>query len=309
MELTFLGTGSGVPSKSRNVSSLALQMHQERDEIWLFDCGEATQHQILKTTIKPRKITKIFITHLHGDHIFGLPGLLSSRSFQDGTTPLEIYGPNGIQTFVETALSLSQTHLKYPIQYYDLQDGTIFQDDTIKVDTMQVIHGVPSYGFTIQEADKTGHLLPEKLKAFGIQPGPLYERIKREERITLQDGTVIERDQVTGPTIFGRKLAIIGDTLPFDNVSDFVKDADVLIHEATFIDADESLANQYNHSTSVQAAQIARDANVKQLWLNHISSRYVPQDLKHELSKLTSIHPSVRYVSDFDSIPVEKVVE
>ncbi len=115
MELLFLGTGAGVPAKLRNVSSLALMLLEERNAVWLFDCGEATQHQIIHTSLKPRKIEKIFITHLHGDHIFGLPGLLGSRSFQGGTTELTIYGPKGIRQFVETALKVSNTHLKYPL--------------------------------------------------------------------------------------------------------------------------------------------------------------------------------------------------
>src|SRR5690625_4101469 len=115
MEITFLGTGAGMPSKERNVSAIMLNLLQERNSLWLFDCGEATQHQILQTKIKPRKIEKIFISHLHGDHVFGLPGLLSSRSFQGGEEPLTIYGPTGIKQFIHTCLQISETHLRYNI--------------------------------------------------------------------------------------------------------------------------------------------------------------------------------------------------
>ncbi|WP_017187380.1 ribonuclease Z [Alkalibacillus haloalkaliphilus] len=306
MDITFLGTGSGVPSKLRNVSSLVLEMHQERDEVWLFDCGEATQHQILNTPIKPRKINKIFITHIHGDHIFGLPGLLSSRSFQEGTSTLEIYGPKGVKEFIETALSVSQTHLRYTIKYFEVTDGVLFEDEQIKVTAMSLVHGVPSYGFLIEEADQIGPLLPSKLKEKGVQPGPIFQEIKNNEVITLDDGTKIIRGEVTGPDILGRKVAILGDTLPFDDVIEFVRDADVLVHEATFTHEDAKLAQQYNHSTSEQAAKIAKEANVKQLLLNHISSRYQQEQLQQELEHLKEIIKHVTYVKDFDSYEVLK---
>ena len=122
MQIEFLGTGAGSPSKQRNVSSLALKLLEERKAIWLFDVGEATQHQILRTTIRPRKIEKIFITHLHGDHIFGLPGLLSSRSFQGGDEPLTIYGPKGIKEYVQVALRVSESRLSYPLKFVELTD-------------------------------------------------------------------------------------------------------------------------------------------------------------------------------------------
>ena len=121
MELLFLGTGAGVPAKHRNVTSIALKLLEERNSIWLFDCGEGTQQQILHTTLKPRKIEKIFITHLHGDHIFGLPGLLSSRSFQGGDEPLVVYGPKGIREYVLTSLKVSGTHLKYALSFHEIK--------------------------------------------------------------------------------------------------------------------------------------------------------------------------------------------
>ncbi|WP_188206086.1 ribonuclease Z [Alkalibacillus aidingensis] len=306
MELTFLGTGSGVPSKIRNVSSMALQMLQERDEVWLFDCGEATQHQIMHTTIKPRKITKIFITHLHGDHIFGLPGLLSSRSFQDGTTPVHIYGPQGIKAFVETSFSVSSTQLKYPIYYHELTEGLVFDDEQISVDAKKLAHGVPSYGFLIREKDQIGRLIPEKLKKKGVKPGPIYQDIKANERMTLSDGTVIIRDEVTGPPIPGRKVAIMGDTLPKSDLADFVKEVDVLIHEATFTHQDKELAQQYNHSTSEDAAKIAKQAQVEQLLLTHISSRYHSKDLEQELKHIKTIFNETLFAFDFDNYTIDR---
>src|SRR6478735_12438794 len=123
MELLFLGTGAGVPAKQRNVSSLALELLQERGAVWLFDCGEATQHQILHTTVKPRRIEKVFITHLHGDHIYGLPGFLGTRSFQGATSPLTVYGPAGLESFIKTALTVSGTYLRYDLDIIEIYDG------------------------------------------------------------------------------------------------------------------------------------------------------------------------------------------
>src|SRR5699024_1158172 len=145
MKIGFLGTGAGIPSKERNVTSIILDLTQEINKSWLFDCGEGTQHQILHTSIKPRKLNKIFITHLHGDHIFGLPGILRSRSFLGGNDLLTIYGPQGIKQFVETALSISQSHLSYPIKYVELKNGgKVFEDDSFIVDYIVLDHNIKS---------------------------------------------------------------------------------------------------------------------------------------------------------------------
>ncbi|PKR78919.1 ribonuclease Z [Halalkalibacillus sediminis] len=298
MELEFLGTGSGVPSKIRNVSSIALKMLQERDEVWLFDCGEATQHQLLSSTIKPRKISKIFITHMHGDHIFGLPGLLSSRSFQNGTESIQIFGPKGLKKFLETSLETSHTRLKYDIEFVELNEGMIFEDEHLSVSCFTLIHGVPSYGFVIQERDSIGHLLPEKLKEKGIHPGPIYQEIKKQEVTVLPDGTHVHRDEVTGPPIKGRKIVICGDTKPTKDIVQQAKDADVLVHEATFTNKDLQLAEDYNHSSSHEVVRLASLANVSQLLLTHLSSRYNQSDLEQELNQLKSIFHSVQYAYD-----------
>ncbi|RPF55699.1 ribonuclease Z [Aquisalibacillus elongatus] len=306
MEITFIGTGSGVPSKKRNVSSLALSMLQQRDEVWLFDCGEATQHQILHSKIKPRKISKIFITHMHGDHIFGLPGLLSSRSFQEGTTPLEIYGPPRLKEFIELSLKVSETHLKYPIVFKSIDSNILFEDEHVIVKSLRLKHGVPSYGFIIEEKDSVGHLLPNKLKELGIKPGPIYQDIKNHEKITLPDGQTIYREDVTGPIIKGKKVSILGDTLPTEEIIESIYDSDLLIHEATFTDEDRALAKDYNHSTSIQAAELAKKANVKQLILNHVSSRYQDHDLEKELDKVNDVLPNTIYAKDLYTYTVQK---
>lgn len=131
---SFLGTGAGIPAKLRNVTSIALKLLEERGAIWLFDAGEATQHQILHTSIKPRRIEKVFITHLHGDHIYGLPGLLASRSFQGGESEVTVYGPKGLKEYITISLSVSQTYLKYPLRVIEIEEGIIFEDEQFIVE-------------------------------------------------------------------------------------------------------------------------------------------------------------------------------
>src|SRR5690625_4188181 len=171
-----------------------LNLIPENNHMWLFDCGEATQHQILHTSLKPRKINKIFITHLHGDHIFGLPGLLSSRSFLGGDDLLTVYGLKGIKQFVETSLIVSETHVKYPIEFVEIEkEGRVCEDDHFIVDAVTLDHNILSFGYRITEKDKLGELNVQKLKEMGIKPGPIYRTIKENERTTLPSGEVIER--------------------------------------------------------------------------------------------------------------------
>lgn len=274
MEVFFLGTGAGVPAKLRNVTSIALKLLEERGAIWLFDCGEATQHQILHTSIKPRRIEKIFITHLHGDHIYGLPGLLSSRSFQGGESAVTVYGPKGIKDFVQICLSASQTYLKYPLHLVEIDEGTIFEDEQFVVEARLLEHGIPSYGYRVTEKDKPGTLLVEKLQEEGIPPGPLYKKIKNGEHVVLEDGRVIDSGMFQGPSQKGRVVSILGDTRLCEACFTLAREADLLVHEATFASGEENLAFEYFHSTTFQAAKVANDAHVKKLCLTHISSRY-----------------------------------
>lgn len=312
MELLFLGTGSGVPSKQRNVSSLALKLLDERNSIWLFDCGEATQHQILKTTLKPRKIEKIFISHMHGDHIYGLPGLLSSRSFQGGEDQVTIYGPKGIKGFVLSSLKYSGTRVSYPLKFVEYNEaGVLFKDEQFTVYIERLQHGVPSYGFRIVEADHEGTLDAEKLKELNIPPGPIYGRIKNKEIIELDDGRVIDGNDFVGPKHKGRVVTILGDTIKHPNSVKLAQNADVLVHEATFGHGEEKMARKYNHSTTTQAAEVAREANVGKLLLNHFSSRYMYKDIQRLLKEARKIFPNTFAMSDLHevSIPLKREVD
>lgn len=309
MELLFLGTGSGVPSKLRNVSSIALKLLAERNSIWLFDCGEGTQHQILNTTLKPRKIEKIFITHMHGDHIFGLPGLLSSRAFQGGEEAITIYGPKGIKGYIQSSLRFSGSRLNYPIHFVEFeQEGVIFEDHQFKVTIKKLQHGLPSFGFRIEESDHEGTLDAKKLKALNIPSGPVYGRLKNKETVELDDGRVIDGKDFVGPSQKGRVVTILGDTIKHPNSVKLAKNADVLVHEGTFGPDEDTLAREYNHSTTAQAALVAKEAKVKQLLLTHFSSRYLYKDLKQIEKETRKIFPDTMIMQDLQEviIPLEK---
>jgi len=306
LELLFLGTGAGVPAKERNVSSVALQLLEERGATWLFDCGEATQHQILHTSIRPRRIEKIFITHLHGDHIFGLPGLLGSRSFQGGETPLTVYGPKGIQAFIETSLSVSSTRLKYDLQIVEIEEGIIFEDERFLVTAKQLDHGILSYGFRVVEKDLPGTLLVDKLQALGIRPGPIYQQIKLGKMVQLEDGTVIDGRHFVGPPQKGRIVAILGDTRYCEASVELAAEADVLVHEATFAREDSALAHDYFHSTTAQAAEVAKRARAKKLILTHISSRYQGELSEKLLHEARELFPNTELAFDFSSFIIPR---
>lgn len=305
MELQFLGTGAGVPAKHRNVTSIALKLLDERNEVWLFDCGEGTQMQILRTSIRPRKIEKIFITHLHGDHIFGLPGLLSSRSFQGGDTPLEIYGPKGIETFIKTSLAVSQTRLGYALKFIELtEDQPIFEDQQFSVYTKKLDHGIDSFGYRVVEHDHKGELQVDKLKELAIPVGPIYGKLKKGETVTLDDGRTIDGKAFVGPDKKGRIVTILGDTRKTGNSVLLAQDSDVLVHESTFNKNEKKMARNYYHSTTHQAAEIAKEAKTNKLLLTHISARYLGKAALELENEAKEIFPNTLIMKDFETIEV-----
>lgn len=299
MDVLFLGTGAGMPSRQRNVTSIALKLLAERNEVWLFDCGEGTQHQILSISLKPRKVKKIFITHLHGDHIYGLPGFISSRAFLGGED-LWIYGPKGIKEYVLTSLKISQTYLKHELHFYEfLEDGKIFEDDTFMVELKKLDHGIDSYGFRVIEKDRPGELLVDQLKQVGVKPGPIYKEIKAGKDIVLEDGTTILAKNFVGEAKKGKIVTILGDTRFCQAAIDLAQNSDLLIHEATFAKGEEELAFAYYHSTTLQAATVAKESNVKRLLVTHISSRYDLKEIKMIVNQLREVVENSDVAFDF----------
>ncbi|QTD41756.1 ribonuclease Z [Sporosarcina sp. Te-1] len=305
MEVIFLGTGAGMPSKQRNTSSLVINLAAEEEGYWMVDCGEATQHQLLHTTIKPRKINKIFITHLHGDHIFGLPGFLGSRSFLGGDEPLDIYGPAGLNDWLLATLRLTKTHLTYPLRVHEIEEGILFENDHFIVRTKRLQHVVPSYGFRIEQKPLLGKLLIDKAIAAGVPKGPLLQKLKQGEDIILEDGQMVRSKEVTGEPQKGFILAVLGDTSFCGASIELAEQADVVIHEATFDSETGQLAADYGHSTIVDAATIAKMAAAKNLIANHISARFLPGDLAVLLDQGKAVFPNLFIANDFSKYALQ----
>lgn len=304
MELYFLGTNAGLPSTQRNVTSVALRMLEERRCSWLFDCGEATQHQILHSPIKLSRLEKIFITHMHGDHIFGLPGLLSSRSSQEGSPPLTVYGPQGLKQFLEVTLGATQSRITFELDVIEHSGGLIFEDEQIKVEAAALEHRIESYGYRMTEKDRPGSLNMELLQQWGVRPGPEYGKLKNGESITV-NGHTITSDQVLGPPKRGRVVTILGDTRPTPGINPLAYGADLLVHEATFTEEFADLAQKYYHSTAVQAAEAAKKAGVGELVLTHFSSRYKdPDQLQPLLDEARAVFPNTQLAIEHQTYPV-----
>ncbi|KKO55525.1 ribonuclease Z [Paenibacillus sp. DMB20] len=307
MELYFLGTNAGVPSLQRNVTSAALRLLEERSSIWLFDCGEGTQHQILRTPLKLSKLEYIFITHLHGDHIFGLPGLLSTRGAQGATTPVTVYGPKGIKTFIDTSLELSQSRVNYSLEIKEHSGGLLFEDETFRVEAALLEHRTESYGYRVTEKDRPGSLDLKRLESFGLKPGPIFGKLKRGESVEITGGQLLHPSDVLLSPKKGRVVTVLGDTRPCSNIMPLAKGADLLVHEATFMNDLEDTAFEYYHSTARQAAKAAAEAGVKELLLTHFSSRY--KDIEHlqpMLEEARQLFPNTRLAEDFALYPIHR---
>ncbi|WP_297207548.1 ribonuclease Z [uncultured Pluralibacter sp.] len=300
MELIFLGTSAGVPTRHRNMTSILLNLQQPNSaQMWLFDCGEGTQHQFLRTPHHPGKLDKIFITHLHGDHLFGLPGLLCSRSMQGNPAPLTLYGPPGLGEFVETALRLSGSWTDYPLTIEEIGPGEVFDDGLFRVIAYPLEHPVTCYGYRIEQHDKPGPLDAVRLRADGIKAGPLFNQLKQGLTVTMPDGQVVNGRDYLGPATPGVKLAIFGDTAPCPAALELARGVDIMVHETTLEHAMAEKANSRGHSTSVQTAELAREAGVGRLIVTHVSSRYDWQGCQRLLAECRTVFPQCELAEDF----------
>ncbi|MCY0874999.1 MAG: ribonuclease Z, partial [Firmicutes bacterium] len=230
----FLGTSASVPTRERNMTSVVLRLMPARGVSWMVDCAEGTQHQILRSPLQLPKIEKLFVTHLHGDHIYGIPGLLSSRAMQQATQPFTVYGPVGIRRYVEDMLGTREALFPYPLQIEEVAPGVVFEDFEWVVTAERLDHGIESYGYRFQEKDRPGHIDEHQLEVLGIPKGPHLRDLKEGRAITLPDGRTIVSAQVVGPSIPGRAVVICGDTRPTPQTVELARGADVLVHEATF---------------------------------------------------------------------------
>jgi ribonuclease Z len=276
MELTFLGTGSAMPTRQRSMSAVALRL-TERREVWLFDCGEGTQHQLLRTPLRPPQIRRIFLTHLHGDHLYGLPGLLTSLSMLGVETPVDLYGPAGLAEVVAVTLRTAHAGCTYQLEVHELAPGVVLDEGdgegALRVRCLPLAHGVTCFGFRVEEAPRAGRLDAARAAELGVVSGPDLGTLKRGGSVTVDGREVLSAD-VVAPAVPGRVLAICGDTLPCDAAVELARGADLLVHEATFGEARQAMAAERGHSTAAQAAEVARRSGVARLVITHFSARY-----------------------------------
>jgi ribonuclease Z len=287
LSIIFLGTSGSWPTIKRNVTSIAIK---RGSEVILFDCGEGTQRQFQKSKLSYMQISKIFITHFHGDHFLGIPGLIQTMQLNDRDIPLHIYGPKGMDQLVKQLLSLGYFKPKYKIISHEIDEGSNLDFNDYKIRIMRVNHGVPALAFALEEKMRPGKFNKPKALELGIPEGPLFSKLQRGETITLKNGKIISPKKVLGPPRNGRKIVYSGDTRPINNMIKFAKDADVLIHEATFDSSLPEIPEEYGHTTALQAAEIAKKAGVEKLFLTHISPRYlddkeIENDARKEFKK------------------------
>ncbi len=299
LRITFLGTAASIPTSKRALSAVALK---RKGELFLFDCGEGTQRQMIKAKIGFNRKTKIFITHMHGDHILGLPGILQTMSLLGRDKPLQIYGPKGIAEFVDAVRRTVRFSLRFPVEVYEVEEEVICQEEEYEIQSAWAEHSIPSLAYALIEKPRPGRFNPERAASLGVPKGPLWSRLQRGFDVKLPDGRVIKPEDVLGPRRPGRKIVYVGDTKPSENIANFAFGADVLIHEATFAEDLAERAEEDMHSTPSGAALIAKKAKVKLLVLTHISARYGDPEVLLEEARRT--FPNVLVAEDFMNIDV-----
>jgi ribonuclease Z len=281
--VTFLGTSSGTPTSHRNLACVALQ---RAGELILFDCGEAAQIQYRRAGLPFGKLTAICISHMHGDHVTGLMGLLMSLQMAERTAPLRLYGAPGLEEYVRCNRRTLHTAFAYRLQILEAREAQVlWETEEYRVRCAPLDHRLFCLGFALEEAARPGRFQLERARALGIPEGPLFGRLQRGETVVLPDGRSVAPEEVLGPPRRGLKVAYCTDTRPSKATIEMARDADLLIHEGTFAADVAAEANMKGHSTVVQAADIARRAGVRRLALTHISPRYADASLLRQQAR------------------------
>lgn len=270
ISVIFLGTGGSVPNKLRNLPSVLVR---RGPELLLFDCGEGTQKQFLQAKAGTNRKMRIFISHLHGDHLFGLPGMLHSLSFMGRTRELEIIGPKGIVQFVRSVNRIVRLYSQFPILVREVSAGRVVNEPEYEVQAAWAKHGIPCLAYALQEKPKSGKFDPAKARRLGIPEGPLWKRLQTSPAITFKGKRIASR-LVVGSPRRGVKFTYAVDTRPCEEVARLARGSDLLIHDSCFDESAASKAKDYGHSTATEAASVAKRSKARKLALFHISAMY-----------------------------------
>jgi ribonuclease Z len=297
LDVVFLGTSGSVPTAKRAPTSLLVRRGGER---LLFDCGEGTQRQLLRSGIGLVELREVFVTHYHADHYLGLPGMLKTFALRGRELPMTVYGPPGLAGLFE-GLRRIFGKLTYPLQLRELRPGDVLERDAYRITAFPSLHGTPGVGYAIVEDPRAGRFDVEAARTLGVAEGPLWGLLQRGEAVTLDDGGTVTPEQVLGPPRSGRKVVISGDTKPARSVLEAAIDADLLVHDATFSADERERAEETGHSTAADAAELARVAGVRMLALTHLSSRYFGAEI---LREARAVFPETVVPRDFDIIDV-----
>jgi ribonuclease Z len=297
LDLVFLGTAGSMPTAQRAPAALLVRRGGDR---LLFDCAEGTQRQLLRSAVGLPDLEEVFLTHFHADHVLGLPGMFKTFALRGRELPLTVYGPRGLRDLLGS-LKRVVGRLTYDVRLVELEPGDALERDGYRLATFDVAHGVTAMGWSLIETTRPGRFDVEGANALGVPDGPERGALQRGESVTLADGRTVSPEQVLGAPRPGRKLVITGDTAPTNEIVEAAWEADVLVTEATFLDEERERAEETKHQTALQAADLARRANVALLALTHLSSRYFGPEIASEAREL---HPETVVPRDFDVIEV-----